>query len=495
MNILFIYPRFPVTFWSFKYALKFISKKASQPPLGLLTVAAMLPSDWEKRLIDMNVSKIKDKDILWADYVFISAMSIQRESVNDIINKCKTLRKKIVGGGPLFTANYEQFEKVDHLVLNEAEITLPLFLEDLKNGTPKHLYKSNEWAEIKTTPAPLWDLINFRNYAIMNLQYSRGCPYGCEFCDITVLYGNKPRTKTSEQVIHELDNLYKAGWRGDIFIVDDNFIGNKKKVKEEILPNIIMWMKSKHHPFTFNTEASINLADDVELMDLMVNSGFDTVFVGIESPNEDSLFECGKSPNKNRDLVQSVKKIHKHGLQVHAGFIVGFDNDPVSIFDRLSAFIQESHIVTAMVGLLNAPRGTKLYHRLLKEGRLKQTMSGDNTDFSINFEPKMNLQVLINGYQHILQTIYAPKQYYARVKHFLKNYQPGERYTFHFQFNKLSALFKSIVLLGVVGKERFHYWKLFFWSLFCRPKLFPQSITFAIYGFHFRKIVEKYIAS
>jgi radical SAM superfamily enzyme YgiQ (UPF0313 family) len=276
--------------------------------------------------------------------------------------------------------------------------------------------------------------------------------------------------------------------------VDDNFIGNKANVKKEILPGIIQWMEGKNYPFTFNTEASINLADDEELMEMMVKAGFDTVFVGIESPNEDSLFECGKSPNKNRDLVKSVKIIHGHGLQVHGGFIVGFDNDPVSIFEKLSAFIQESSIVTAMVGLLNAPRGTKLYKRLMKEGRLRHSISGDNTDFTINFEPKMNHETLISGYKHILKTIYAPKQYYARVKRFLINYQPGQRSTFHFQFNKLSALYKSIIVLGFIGKERFHYWKLFFWSLFTRPRLFPQAITLAIYGFHFRKFIEQYTA-
>lgn len=494
MKILFVYPRFPDTFWGFRYALKFISKKASQPPLGLLTVAAMLPAEWEKRLVDLNVSKLSDKDIAWADFVFISAMSIQQESVNEIIGRCKSLGRKIVGGGPLFTAKPEEFENVDHLVLNEAEITLPIFLEDLKNSSLKHLYKSEEWADIQTTPAPLWGLINFRHYAIMNLQYSRGCPFGCEFCDITVLYGNKPRTKVREQVINELERLHSAGWRGDVFIVDDNFIGNKGKVKKEILPAIIQWMEERNYPFTFNTEASINLADDEELMELMVKSGFDTVFVGIESPNEESLFECGKAPNKNRDLVKSVKKIHQYGLQVHGGFIVGFDNDPVSIFEKLSAFIQESSIVTAMVGLLNAPRGTKLYKRLMKEGRLRHSISGDNTDFTINFEPKMNREILIGGYKQILQTIYAPKEYYARVKRFLKHFEPNQRIVFHFKISKLSALYKSIVFLGFVGKERFHYWKLFFWSLFCRPRLFPQAITLAIYGFHFRKFIEQYTA-
>lgn len=493
MKILIVQPQFPDTFWSFKYALRFISRKASQPPLGLLTVAAMLPDVWEKRFVDLNVTKLHDNDIVWADYVFLGAMSVQLASTKTIIGRCKALGAKIVAGGPLFTSAPDDFPDVDHLVLNEAEMTLPQFLEDVANGIPKRRYTSNEWADVRTTPIPAWGLINFSDYATMDLQYSRGCPYDCDFCDITVLYGRRPRTKEKEQVIAELESLYNAGWRNDVFFVDDNFIGNKDKVKKEILPAITEWMKRRHHPFNLSTETSINLADDEELMKMMANAGFDTVFIGIESPNEGSLIECGKVMNKNRNLIECIKKIHHFGLQVHGGFIVGFDNDPISIFDRVSGFIQDSSVVTAMVGLLNAPRGTKLYKRLLKEGRLLHPISGDNTDFSINFKPKMDREALINGYRSILQTIYSPKQYYSRVKQFIEIYKPTRNGGFHFQFNKLLALYKSIILLGIVGKERIHYWKLFFWSLFRRPRLFPRAITLAIYGFHFRKIIEQYL--
>ncbi len=490
MKVVLVYPEHPDTFWSFSYALKFISKKAVHPPLGLLTIAAMLPREWEKKLVDMNVRKLDDKDLMWADYVFLSAMSIQKESVIDVIKRCRSAGVKIVAGGPLFTNEYEDFSDVDHLVLNEAEITLPLFLNDIRVGQPRHIYASDKWADITTTPIPLWELINPKHYASMNIQYSRGCPFECEFCNITSLYGRVPRTKSSQQVIGELDKLYSLGWRGGVFFVDDNFIGNKKKLKEEILPSIIRWMDSKKQPFNLSTEASINLADDEDLMAMMVRAEFSTVFVGIESPNEESLLECTKIPNKNRDLIASVRKLQSFGLEVQAGFIVGFDKDPLSIFERMIRFIQESGIVTAMVGLLNAPRGTKLYDRLVRENRLLNTVTGDNTDFSMNFVPKMNYDNLISGYKKIIDTIYSPKHFHARVKQFLRDYKPVQKNVIHMRYSYVKAGFKSVFILGIIGKERFYYWRLFFWSLFRRPKLFPLAITFSIYGFHFRKVFE-----
>ncbi len=453
----------------------------------------MLPPEWEMRLIDMNIEPLKDKDLLWADYVFISAMSVQRDSVKRVIGRCKTLGKKMVAGGPLFTAFQEEFQDVDHLVLNEAEITLPPFLNDLRNGEAKKVYTSKEWADVTTTPVPLWQLADLKHYSSMSIQYSRGCPYDCEFCDITALYGRIPRTKSREQILSELDSLVAHGWKSDVFIVDDNFIGNKLKLKREILPAMIRWMNGKRHPFALSTEVSVNLADDEELMKMMVQAGFDAVFVGIESPNEESLVECRKIPNKNRDLLASVKKIQDFGLRINGGFIVGFDNDPATIFQRLTDFIQESGIITAMVGLLNAPKGTKLYQRLHTEGRILENFSGDNTDFSLNFIPRMNRDVLIEGYRRILRSIYSPKEYYARVRQFLRNYHPTQVRVFRFQMNYVNALLKSMVMLGVIGKERIHYWKLFFWSLFTRPRLFRLAITFSIYGFHFRKLFEEQI--
>ena len=492
MNILLVYPKYPDTFWSFKYALTFISKKASLPPLGLLTVAAMLPADWVVRLVDKNTHKLRDADLRWADYVFLSAMSIQRESAETVIRRCKSLGVKVIGGGPLFTSVPEEFNEVDHLILNEAEITLPLFLADLKQGTAKHIYTSPLWANLVKTPVPRFDLLDKGKYASLNIQYSRGCPFDCDFCNITVLYGRMPRTKEASQFLTEFDALYAWGWRGSIFIVDDNFIGNKGKLKNEVLPAIIGWMEKRKHPFALYTEVSINLADDEELMTLMVRAGFDRVFIGIESPNDESLAECGKRQNRNRDLIACVRKIQQAGLEVQAGFIVGFDKDPATIFDRLIGFIQESGIATAMVGLLNAPHGTRLYHRMEQEGRLLKSTTGDNTDFSINFIPKMDSEVLLAGYRMVLDTIYSPQQYYARVVMFLKEYHPVKGRSARFRFDYFKAWIKSMVRLGIIGRERYHYWKLFFWSLFRRPSLFPLAITLSIYGFHFRKVFRNH---
>ena len=492
MNILLVYPEYPDTFWSFKHALKFISRKVTLPPLGLLTVAAMLPREWNKKLVDMMAATLSNKDIEWADYVFISAMSIQRESVKRVIAKCKKLGAKIVAGGPLFTSGYADFEEVDYLVLNEAEITLPHFLEDLKNGHPQHIYRSDKWSDMKKTPIPLWELADMKKYANMCIQTSRGCPFNCDFCDVTLLFGRKVRVKTKDQILTELDGLYSRGWKGEIFVVDDNFIASKGKLKKEILPAMIDWMQKRKHPFSFHTQASINLSDDEELMRLMVQARFDSVFVGVETPNEASLAECGKVQNKKRDLIASIKKIQKFGLQVEGGFILGFDSDPPSIFERLIDFIQKSGIVTAMVGLLNAPRGTNLYLRLEKENRLLKDISGDNTDLSMNFIPKMNHETLINGYNNVLHTIYSPKHYYERVLTLLKNFEPLPKKKFQFHFRHLNALLKSMWFLGIKEKGRIYYWKLLSWSLFRRPKLFPLAVTFTIYGFHFRKIFEHY---
>ncbi len=495
MKVLLVYPLYPDTFWSFKHALRFISKKASFPPLGLLTVAAMLPGDWDKKLVDMNVTTLTDEDLTWADYVFISAMVVQRDSVKEVIARCRRLNAKIVAGGPLFTTEYEDFDGVDHFVLGEAEVTLPLFLEDLGKGCAQHIYASDERPDISKTPVPLWSLIHMKVYSSVSMQCSRGCPFDCEFCDIIVLNGHKPRTKDKDQVLAELEAIYNQGWRSGVFIVDDNFIGNKRKLKVEILPAIVEWMKGKKYPFAFSTEASLNLADDEELMLLMAKAGFNQVFIGIETPNEESLVECNKLPNKGRDLVASIKKIQSHGLEVQGGFIVGFDSDPLSIFRSQISFIQRSGIVTAMVGLLNAPRGTRLYQRLKQENRLLKGFTGSNTDCSINFIPKMNYKTLINGYKHILNTIYSPKQFYERVKALLKEYKPQRREgRLRFQFYHIEAFIKSIWFLGVKEKGRRYYWKLLLSTLLKYPRSFPLSVSLSVFGFHFRKVAEQYVS-
>jgi radical SAM superfamily enzyme YgiQ (UPF0313 family) len=491
MKILMVYPEFPDTFWSFKHALRFVHKKAGAPPLGLLTVAAMLPVEWEKRLVDLNVGNLTIKDLAWADYVFISAMIIQRESARTLIMRCKQAGLIVVAGGPLFTMEHEQFPEVDHFVLNEAELTLPPFLADLTNGCAQHIYTTTEFPDIKKTPAPLWQLVKFKHYDTVSIQFSRGCPFSCDFCNVTSLLGHRPRTKSAAQIIAELDGLYALGWRRNIFFVDDNFIGNKKQIKNEVLPALIEWRKGKIG-MPFSTEASINLADDPELLSLMTQAGFDTVFVGIETPHEDSLTECNKNQNKSRDLVDSVKRLQRAGLQVQGGFIVGFDNDPPSIFEKQIDFIQKSGIVTAMVGLLQAPPGTSLFARLQKEGRLVNAMSGDNVDGTTNIIPLMGLETLQNGYRKLLDQIYSPKIYYDRVLTFLREYHPP-KIRFQPDLQYILALGRSIYQLGIRGIERAHYWRLFFWTLFRRPRLFPTAITLAIMGFHFRQVVELHV--
>lgn len=490
MNALLIYPEYPDTFWGFKHALRFILKKANVPPLGLLTVAAMLPKDWTLRLIDLNLKKLKEKDIVWADVALISAMDAQRPSVKRIIDLCRKYRVKTVAGGPLFSANPQDFPDIDHLVLGEAEITLPQFLADLGNGKTRYIYATDQWADLSRSPRPMWELAEVKKYSSMNLQYSRGCPYNCEFCDISLLYGRVPRTKSARQVLDEMDALYKMGWRGGVFIVDDNFVGNKTRLKSEVLPQMVSWMDAHKHPFTFITQASIEMADDDDLLSLMARAGFDQVFVGIETPDENSLQECSKFQNKNRDMIASVKKIQGYGIQVHAGFIVGFDSDPKSIFDTQIKFIQQSGIATAMVSLLNVLPKTKLYWRLKNQGRLTKTFSGDNTDFNLNFIPKMGPGPLLDGYKKIVTTVYSPRNYYRRIRTFLREYKPVKVQKPRMSFPRLTAFVSSIFVLGVWNKERFQYWGLVFWTLFKRPKLFPTAITLTIYGYHFRKVFD-----
>jgi len=490
LKVLLIYPQFPDTFWSFKHALKFIHKKSAYPPLGLLTVAAMLPEPWDKRLLDLNVTRLRESDLAWADYAFISGMVVQRDSAHQILARCKKAGVKVIAGGPLFTSEYQEFPEVDHFVLNEAELTLPPFLEDLAQGCAKHLYKTPAFGDIKKTPVPVWELASMKKYAAMSVQFSRGCPFNCEFCNVTALFGHRPRIKDAEQIIAELDALYDHGWRGQVFFVDDNFIGNKKYLKTQLLPALIAWRQNKKG-IPFNTEVSINLADDEPLMEMMVEAGFDAVFIGIETPDEGSLAECNKMQNKNRDLAESVKTIQKAGLQVQGGFIVGFDNDTPSIFQRQIDFIQKSGIVTAMVGLLQAPAGTRLYERLKEEGRLLGNMSGD-TDGTTNIIPRMDLDSLREGYHRIMNQIYSPKHYYERVKIFLQEYK-SPKVKIPLDFQRILAFFRSNIRLGVFGRERFQYWKILLWTLSRRPGLLPVAVTLAIYGHHFRKVCRLHL--
>jgi len=491
MKILLIYPEYPVTFWGFNYVLKFISKKAAYPPLGLLTVAAMLPKEWDLRLVDLNVEKLTDQRIEWADYVMISAMVIQKDSVQEVLQRCRRLGTKIIAGGPLFNSATEEYlDLVDHLILKEAEITLPPFLADLEKGTPKKVYETDAFPELSLTPIPRWDLIKVEKYASVMIQCSRGCPFNCEFCDITNLYGHKPRVKSADQFIAELTVLYDMGWRGNIFIVDDNFIGNKWKIKK-ILPGVTEWMHDHQNPFSFLTEASINLADDDELIELMIEAGFDTVFIGLETPDEDSLKECCKNQNCGRDLTAAIRKLQGKGFQVLGGYIVGFDNDDEGIFSRQIRFIQETGVVTAMVGLLNAMPKTRLWQRLKVENRLRSNASGANTDGTMNFIPKMDMEQLIQGYRKIVRTIYSPRHFYQRVCTFLNQYQPRRRSKIH--AHEIKAFVKSIFYLGILGNgpSQWYYWKMIVKSFFCYRKSFAQAMTLMVYGYHFRKVSRR----
>lgn len=487
-NVLLLYPEFPDTFWAFKHALPFVLKKAAFPPLGLVTVAALLPKDWNIRLVDENISHMIEADLKWADVAMISAMTVQRKSAFKSIHRCKQAGVKVIAGGPLFSVEWQNFHEVDHFLLGEAETTMATFIEQFLAGTAPRVTKAPEPPDMTTSPIPRWELLKMKHYASMSVQATRGCPFDCDFCNVTTLFGNAVRLKTSAQIITELDALKAAGWHGSVFFVDDNFIGNKRMLKADLLPALAHWQNPRK-PTVFQTQASVNLARDPELMNLMVSAGFDTVFLGIETTSPEGLAECSKKQNEHRDLEADVRAIHQAGLQVQAGFIVGFDSDGPSAFQRQINFIQASGIVTAMVGILQAPPGTALYRRLYAEGRIKGSISGDNADGSTNVITKMDAQELQDGYQALMQYIYSPQQFYARVRTFLKDYK-APRFNQPLSLEKIHALIGSILRLGIFSRGRLYFWSLLIWTTIHRPRLFPIAITQTIYGYHFRRVCE-----
>jgi radical SAM superfamily enzyme YgiQ (UPF0313 family) len=490
MKTLLVYPEFPDTYWSFRHALSFEGKRSAYPPLGLLTVSAMLPNWWERRLVDMNIQPLDPSDIEWADVVFASAMIVQKDSLRRVVELCKAEGKRVVIGGPYAASGAKHLPEADHIFLGEAETTLPEFIRDLERGVPKRIYQAAERPALSVAPIPDFHLADLQCYSAMPVQYSRGCPFQCEFCDIIEIYGRVPRTKSNEQMLAELDALFQAGWRGTVFIVDDNFIGNKRNVKR-LLPVLADWSERHGRPFSFLTEASVNLAEDDELLDGMRRAYFRRVFLGIETPVEASLKEAQKGQNLRRNLLDSIRKIQSHGMEVMAGFIVGFDNDPDDIFERQIEFIRESAIPIAMVGLLTALPDTQLWRRLEREGRLLLESTGNNTDGSLNFIPKMEAARLIEGYKSIMRAIYSPGEYYQRALDCLERVVSG---ALESQRNRFSSdvvtLFRIALALGVRDSARGEFWRYLRLALTRHHGKFAEAMRLAAVGYHFRKLTE-----
>ena len=499
MNALLIYPQFPDTYWSFKHALKFLGKRAAQPPLGLMTVAALLPHSWQKRLVDTNVERLRDRDLDWADVVLLSGMHIQREPLLEIVDRCRARGLRTVIGGPIASSLSPQDLKADHIVIGEAESLIADLARDLENGTAKPIYQAAERPEMNTSPLPDLSLIKMHRYSTMTVQYSRGCPFNCEFCDIIEIYGRRPRTKGVAQVLAELDQLRMAGWRESVFVVDDNFIGNKPRAKQ-LCVALAQWRRQHRLPFNFCTEASLNLADDPELMQMMKDAGFVSVFLGIETPDESGLIASNKLQNTRRSLLESVARIQSYGIQVMGGFILGFDTDREDIFDRMVEFIQKSGIPIAMVGLLQAMPGTQLFRRLRREGRILDAGHGDNTEDKLNFLPRMDAARLVEGYRSVLKRIYNCEAYYERVKLYLNRAHPkpakGERVKKQasppfLTRDNMRALANSIVRQGVFGRHQWSYWKFLAAAATKYRRCFGTAMTLAVMGYHFQVMTRK----
>ncbi len=494
MNALLIYPQFPETFWSFKFALAFLGKRAAQPPLGLMTVAALLPAEWNKRLVDTNVELLKNRDLDWADVVLLSGMHIQRDALMAIVERCRARGLRTVVGGPITSSVPPAELKADHVVIGEAESLIAGLVRDLEQGTASAVYRAAERPEMTTSPLPDLSLIRIKRYSTMTVQYSRGCPFNCEFCDIIEIYGRRPRTKAVSQVLAELEQLRSAGWREAVFIVDDNFIGNKARAKE-LCAALVEWRRQHPVNFNFITEASLNLADDLELMQLMKDAGFKSVFLGIETPDESGLIASNKLQNTRRSLLDSVAAIQSYGMQVMGGFILGFDTDRADIFDRMVEFIEKSGIPIAMVGLLQAMPGTQLFRRLRKEGRILDEGRGNNTDSHLNFLPHMDAARLIEGYRSVLKRIYGCEAYYERVKLYLSRTQPkrGERLPKGRWLTRdnARALVTSVLRQGIFDRQRWSYWKFLLTAATHYRRSFGAAMTLAVMGYHFQVMTLK----
>jgi len=489
MKILLVYPEMYDSFYAFRHLASLVGKKAAFPPLGLLTVAAMLPQNWERKLVDLNVKPLADADIEWADMIFLSAMNVQEESVRKIIDQCKRKNATIVAGGPLFTHEYERFDGIDHFVLNEAEITLPLFLADLEAGQAKPVYKTPEFADVSKTPVPQMELINMKDYLYAIIQFSRGCPYLCDFCDVTTLYGRKPRTKSAEQIIAELELIRKAGETQNVLFADDNLIGNKRILKSELLPALIDWQYKTNPGLYFITQLTINLADDEEMMHLLLEAKFRNVFIGIETPQEDALKLSLKNQNLKRDILGNIHKLHQEGFTIMGGFIVGFDTDKEDCFKNMVDFIQESGIPIPIVNVLKAPPGTALFDRMKRENRLSRhfTFSEGET----NIIPMMGAERLKNGFLEVVDNIYPPEHSYARVKRFLEMHEfpknggvkAKEKYT----LSQFYHIMKAIIKLAVFDTDRKHYRDLLRWTYKNKPNHLSLALMYGMMLYQLRE--------
>jgi radical SAM superfamily enzyme YgiQ (UPF0313 family) len=497
MNALLIYPGLPVTFWSLKEALPLLAAQATIPPLGLLTVAAMLPDTWSKRLVDMNVRPLTDQDLAWADVAFIGAMAIQAQSVEEVIRRCRAAGVRICAGGVIYATPQDDLSPVDHLFRGEVEDTLPQFLVDLQAGRPRPVYQAEGFPELARTPCPQWDLINFSDYLTMPLQVTRGCPYDCDFCHVAIINGRRPRSKDVAQVMAEIDRLYQAGWRGPVMFVDDNFIG-QKAVARRVLTALIDWQTAHSYPFIFVTQASVEVADHADLLVLLQRAGFLQLFLGLETPAAASLAECNKTQNLKRDLVEAVRILQKHSMDVLGGFIVGFDADPPSIFEEMAEFIEKAALPTAMVGVLAAPPGTRLYARLAAENRLTGQSDGDSIAnlSGMNIIPVMGRARLLSGYKQLLTRLYEPGPYYQRVLEFLRHYRPNPFLPGRLPTWAEICIFLRVVwTLGIKDPDRMTFWGFLILALLRFPRLFHIAVATIIGGYHYKIMSRRFVAA
>ena len=503
MRILLLCPLFPKSFWSFDKAIELIGRKVAQPPLGLITVAAILPQTWEFRLVDRNIGPETDADWEWADLVIVSGMIVQKLDLLDLIREAKRRGKLVAVGGPYVTSVPEEAQKagVDFLVLDEGEITLPLLVEALERGETSGVFRANgEKADVTQTPIPRYDLLELDAYSDMSVQFSRGCPFQCEFCDIIVLFGRKPRTKTPSQIIAELQALYDLGWRNSVFMVDDNFIGNKRNVKV-MLRELAVWMEEQDYPFPLTTEASVDLAEDSELLDLMAQANFGAVFLGIETPDTDSLSLTRKFQNTRHPLVEAVKKINHSGLRVMAGFIIGFDGEKPGAGDRIINFVKATSIPTAMVSMLQALPNTALWHRLEKEGRLLKENEGEFGSQTVisNYIPTRPLEDMVREYVNCFWELYEPGPYLTRVYNHFIHMRPKSHKRKKSQPPKLADIRALLTIFwrnGFIRKTRWQFWSQAFSMLRKNPGVFRGYIVACAHLEHFveyRQVVKDQI--